>query len=76
MLLGLLATLRGLVFFSWIVSAGAFADRYPRRTMLLGAHALAFGASVFTGLLLFVPGASEGEGAWLWLMFALFTAFA
>jgi MFS family permease len=76
LLLGLLATLRGAVFLAYVVFGGAFADRYPRRTMLIVSHALAFVATVFTGALLFLPGASEGAGAWLWVMFALFTGFA
>ena len=75
LLLGLLATLRGAVFLAYVVFGGAFADRYPRRTMLIVSHALAFAATVFTGALLFLPGASQGEGAWLWVMFPLFTSF-
>lgn len=75
LLLGLLATMRGLVFLGYVVFGGAFADRYPRRTMLLISHALAFGSTLLIGGLLFLPGASTGDGGWLWVMFVLFTAF-
>ncbi len=75
LLLGLLATLRGSVFLTYVVFGGAFADRYPRRAMLLIAHTIAFGSTLLIGGLLFLPGASEGDGPWLWIMFALFTAF-
>ena len=71
-LLGLLATLRGLAFLSYILFGGVLADRYPRRTMLLGAH---LGALLFlggTGVLLYLPGVSDGEGLWLPLMMFLF----
>lgn len=76
LLLGLLATLRGLVFLSYVVFGGAIADRFPRRTTLVLSHAVALVATAVTGALLYLPGASEGEGAWLPLFFILFTAFA
>ncbi len=76
LLLGLLASLRGAVFLLYILFGGAFADRFPRRTMLLGAHAFALGGVAVTGALLLLPGAAEGEGAWLWVMLILFTGFA
>ncbi len=76
LLLGLLASLRGAVFLLYILFGGAFADRYPRRTMLLASHAFALGGVAITGALLLLPGASEGDGAWLWVMLVLFTGFA
>ena len=75
LLLGLLATLRGAVFLAYVVFGGAFADRYPRRAMLLISHAIAFSSTLLIGGLFFLPGASEGDGPWLWIMFALFTGF-
>ena len=75
LLLGLLASLRGAAFLAYILVGGAFADRYPRRTMVLVAHLLGFVTSVATAALLFLPGASEGEGLWLPGMFVAFTAF-
>ena len=76
LLLGLLASLRGAVFLLYILFGGAFADRYPRRTMLLASHTFALGATTVTAALLFLPSASAGEGAWLWVMLAMFTSFA
>lgn len=74
LLLGLLATLRGSVFLGYIVFGGAFADRYPRRRMLIASHTIGFASALLIGGLLFLPGASEGEGPWLWIMLAFFTA--
>ena len=75
LLLGLLASLRGGAFLAYILFGGALADRYPRRTMVIVAHALGFAGTVATGALLFLPGASEGRGLWLPGMFLAFTAF-
>ena len=75
LLLGLLATLRGLVFLSYVVFGGAIADRFPRRRTLVLAHTMALVSTAVTGALLYLPGASEGQGAWLPLFFLLFTAF-
>lgn len=74
-LLGLLAALRGAVFLLYIVFGGAFADRYPRKTTLLVSHTLAVTGVVITGCLLLLPGAANGEGAWLWVMLVLFSGF-
>lgn len=74
LLLGLLATLRGLAFLAYVLFGGVLADRYPRRTMLLGAHTAALFFVGGTGLLLYLPGASTGDGAWLPVMIVLFTA--
>ena len=74
MLLGLLATLRGAAFLAYVLFGGVLADRYARRTMLIGAHIAALLFVGGTGFLLYLPGASTGEGAWLPVMFALFTA--
>ena len=76
LLLGLLASVRGAVFLLYILFGGAFADRFPRRTMLLASHAFALGGVTVTGALLLLPGAGEGEGAWLWVMLILFSGFA
>jgi MFS family permease len=73
-LLGLLATLRGGAFLGYVLFGGVMADRYPRRTMLLGAHVAALLFVGGTGLLLYLPGASSGDGAWLPLMMVLFAA--
>lgn len=74
LLLGLLATLRGSAFLAYIVFGGAFADRYPRRRMLIISHTVGFASALLIGGLLFLPGASEGDGPWLWIMLAFFTA--
>jgi MFS family permease len=74
LLLGLLATLRGSAFLAYIVFGGAFADRYPRRKMLIISHAIGFASALLIGGLLFLPGASAGDGPWLWIMLSLFTA--
>ncbi len=73
-LLGLLATLRGAAFLAWVLFGGVLADRYARRTMLIGAHIAALLFVGGTGVLLYLPGASTGDGAWLPVMFVLFTA--
>jgi MFS family permease len=73
-LLGLLATLRGAAFLGYVLFGGVLADRYPRRTMLLGAHIAALLFVGGTGALLYLPGASTGDGAWLPLMMLLFAA--
>ncbi len=73
LLLGLLATLRGGAFLAYVLFGGVLADRYPRRTMLLGAHTVALLFVGGTGALLYLPGASAGEGAWLPVMLLLFT---
>ncbi|HJM75086.1 MAG TPA: MFS transporter [Dehalococcoidia bacterium] len=74
LLLGLLATLRGSAFLAYIVFGGAFADRYPRRKMLITSHAVGFSSALLIGGLLFLSGASTGDGPWLWIMLAFFTA--
>ncbi|MEZ4501370.1 MAG: MFS transporter [Dehalococcoidia bacterium] len=75
LLLGLLATLNGLAFLSYVLFGGAFADRYPRRLTLYVAHGGAFAAAATTGLLLMMPGASEGSGAWLPFFMVTFALF-
>ena len=72
-LLGLLATLRGVAFLAYVLFGGVLADRYARRTMLIGAHIAALLFVGGTGILLYLPGASTGDGAWLPVMLALFT---
>ncbi|MDA1062657.1 MAG: MFS transporter, partial [Chloroflexi bacterium] len=76
LLLGLLATLQGVAYLSYILFGGALADRYPRRTTLLITHGAAFLALLLTGSLLLLPGASTGDGLWLWIMMLVFTEFA
>ena len=73
-LLGLLATLRGAAFLGYVLFGGVLADRYPRRTMLLVAHVAALLFVGGTGALLYLPGASTGDGAWLPVMMLLFAA--
>ena len=74
-LLGLLATVRGATFVSWVLFGGALADRFPRRTTLMVAHAAGFAVVLGTALLLYIPGASTGEGLWLAVMLVLFSEF-
>lgn len=75
LLLGLLATLNGIAFLSYILFGGAFADRYPRRQTLYIAHGVAFVGAIATGLMLLLPGASEGAGAWLPFFLVTFALF-
>ena len=75
LLLGLLATVRGAAFVSWVLFGGALADRFPRRTTLMVAHAAGFAVVLGTALLLYIPGASTGEGLWLAVMIVLFSEF-
>jgi len=75
LLLGLLATLNGIAFLSYVLFGGAFADRFPRRLTLYIAHGVAFTAAATTGLLLLLPGASEGQGAWLPFFMVTFSLF-
>jgi MFS family permease len=76
LLLGLLASLQGVAYLGYILFGGALADRYPRRTTLLVTHSVGFLALVLTGSLLLLPGASTGDGLWLWIMMVVFTEFA
>ena len=75
LLLGLLATGQGLAYLLYVLFGGAFADRFPRRSMLMVTHVLGFVALVGTALLLYLPGARTGEGVWLPVMMLLFTEF-
>ena len=49
LLIGLLSTTRGLAFLAYILFGGALADRFPRRTTLLVAHAFGFVSVVAPG---------------------------
>ncbi|MGE0227086.1 MAG: MFS transporter [Dehalococcoidia bacterium] len=74
-MLGLLATLQGAAYLSWVLFGSALSDRYPRRLTLMVTHAAGFAWLVGTSLLLRFPGAAEGEGLWLWIMMAVFIEF-
>ena len=75
LLLGLLATLQGVAYLLYVLFGGAFADRFPRRSMLMVTHVIGFAALVGTALLLYLPGARTGDGLWLPVMMLLFTEF-
>ena len=75
LLLGLLATLQGVAYLLYVLFGGAFADRFPRRSMLMVTHVIGFAAVVGTALLLYLPGARTGDGLWLPVMMLLFTEF-
>ncbi len=76
LLLGLLASLQGVAYLGYILFGGAIADRYPRRKTLLVTHGLGFVALLLTGSVLLLPGASTGDGLWLWIMMLVFTEFS
>lgn len=76
LLLGLLATIQGTAYLIYILFGGALTDRYPRKSMLLVAHWAGFVVLLATAGLLYVPGASEGEGPWLWIMMFVFVEFS
>ncbi len=74
-MLGLLATLQGTAYLSWVLFGSALADRYPRRVTLTVAHLAGFCWLAGTSVLLRVPGAADGEGLWLWVMMLVFVEF-
>jgi hypothetical protein len=74
LLLGVLATANGTAFLAWALFGGALADRHPRRTTLMSAHALGAALVAATALVLALPGVEEG-GAWFFLVIPLFASF-
>jgi MFS family permease len=74
-MLGLLATLQGTAYLSWVLFGSALADRYPRRLSLTVAHSVGLCWLLGTSLLLRFPGAAEGDGLWLWVMMFVFIEF-
>jgi MFS family permease len=74
-MLGLLATMQGIAYLTWVLFGSALSDRYPRRLTLTVTHLAGFVWLLGTALLLRVPGAAEGEGVWLWIMMFVFIEF-
>ncbi len=74
-MLGLLATMQGIAYLTWVLFGSALADRYPRRLTLTITHFVGFGWLLGASLLLRLPGAAEGEGLWLWIMMVVFIEF-
>ncbi len=73
--LGALGASRGLAFLAYVLFGGAFADRFPRRQVLIVSQFVSLVMTVAIGSLLLVPAVNEGKGWLLPLMIALFATF-
>lgn len=73
--LGALGASRGLAFLAYVLFGGAFADRFPRRQVLIVSQFVSLLMTVAIGLLLLVPAVRDGEGWLLPLMIGLFATF-
>ncbi|TAK79017.1 MAG: MFS transporter [Dehalococcoidia bacterium] len=73
--LGALGASRGVAFLSYVLFGGAFADRFPRRRVLIVSQFAALAMTVAIGALLLVPSVRDGEGWLLPLMIVLFATF-
>lgn len=74
-LLGLLAALRGVLFLSYVLFGGTFADRFPRARVLVVSHTVGLASILLVGGLLLIPTVADGDGPWLWVMLGLFASF-
>lgn len=73
--LGALGATRGLAFLAYVLFGGAFADRFPRRQVLIVSQSVSFAMTLAIGLLLLVPAVDAGEGWRLPVMIGLFATF-
>lgn len=73
--LGALGASRGVAFLSYVLFGGAFADRFPRRRVLIVSQFAALAMTVAIGALLLVPEVRDGDGWLLPLMIVLFATF-
>lgn len=73
--LGALGASRGAAFLAYVLFGGTFADRFPRRRVLIVSQFVALAMTVAIGMLLLVPSVRDGEGWLLPLMIALFASF-
>src|SRR5689334_21174164 len=71
-LLGLLATMQGTAYLGWVLFGSALSDRHLRRQTLTVFHVVGFLCLLGASLLLRLPGAADGDGAWLWIMMFVF----
>lgn len=73
--LGALGASRGVAFLAYVLFGGAFADRFPRRQVLIVSQFVSLLMTVGIGVLLLVPAVNDGDGWLLPLMIALFATF-
>ena len=73
--LGALGASRGLAFLAYVLFGGAFADRFPRRQVLIVSQFVSLLMTVGIGSLLLVPAVNAGEGWRLPMMIGLFATF-
>ncbi|RJQ10553.1 MAG: MFS transporter [Dehalococcoidia bacterium] len=73
--LGALGASRGLAFLTYVLFGGTFADRFPRRRVLIVSQFVSLVMTVTIGMLLLVPAVRDGEGWLLPLMIGLFATF-
>ena len=74
-MLGLLATLQGISYLTWVLFGSAISDRVPRRTALLVTHLAGAVWLGGTALLLRIPSVVHGDGIWFWIMLVVFAEF-
>lgn len=73
--LGALGASRGVAFLAYVLFGGAFADRFPRRRVVIVSQFVSFSMTLAIGALLLVPSVREGEAWLLPLMIGLFATF-
>lgn len=73
--LGALGASRGAAFLAYVLFGGAFADRFPRRQVLIVSQFVSLVMSLGVGALLLLPAVREGNGWVLPAMIALFATF-
>lgn len=73
--LGALGASRGLAFLAYVLFGGAFADRFPRRQVLIVSQFVSLLMTLGIGALLLVPRVNDGEGWILLMMIGLFATF-
>ncbi len=73
--LGALGASRGIAFLTYVLFGGAFADRFPRRQVLIVSQFVSLAMTLAIGTLLLVPSVNDGDGWLLPLMIVLFATF-